>query len=70
MHHGKYHFCIRRKSDGAIICRGFQTAPPDSIQLPKEMEALDFRPPPEVKQLTDADLTSGTINNGKPVSRT
>jgi len=31
---------------------------------------LDFMPTPNVAQLTDADLTSGTINNGKPVPRT
>jgi hypothetical protein len=66
---GKYFFCIRRKSDGQIVCRGFQTAPASTIVVPEGLEALDFMPTPNVAQLTDADLTSGTINNGKPVHR-
>jgi hypothetical protein len=64
---GKYFYAIRRKSDGAIMCRGYQTAPPSEIALPDDMEVIPRAIPPEAKTLTDEDLTRGTINNGKSV---
>jgi hypothetical protein len=66
---GKYFYAIRRKSDGAIMCRGYQTAPPSEIALPDDMEVIPRAIPPEAKTLTDEDLTRGTINNGEPVHR-
>jgi hypothetical protein len=64
---GKYFYAIRRKSDGAIICRGYQTAPPHGIELPDDLEVIPHAIPPEAVALTDEDLTRGTINNGKSV---
>jgi hypothetical protein len=66
---GKYFYAIRRKSDGAIVCRGYQTEPPSAIKLAEGMEVVTGLLAPEVKRLTDADLTRGTINNGEPVFR-
>jgi len=67
---GKYFYAIRRKSDGAIICRGYQTEPPTGINAPDNLQVIPGKLAPEIKRLTDEDLTKGTINNGEPVYRT